>query len=839
MSDQTNNPLEGSWGLKIDNVGRIAFTCRTYNSNINCRLFWIFSELPVKTEIIDNKLKIYTDETGEDTLLISLIDGRPHRFLQSSIITDDYIPQYSSYEIKNLKNAGIGSYADITDFRRHGSDYNTYHERGSLIELPLSLPGWIMNPAAYIFKNEKTGSTKGLNRILAHPSLTEDTMRDMYQFIHDEKDSPKSYLSIIGRNPSTGKDVLNKLFYKTSESIYSYMTILHAVANNPKSPPEYKTEYIKKVKTGGTRIQQMVVSNQLTSPETLDWIARNGSISLSRNQIFHHHNIWPQTLEYLLEQPISEDSIRSIAGNKNISDESLLKLAKKQYKNKHEQGMILEIISKYEDRAWDAVNVALERLAESDDISRRRVAARDKRISRSLIEQLINSAAISVRQELAGNQALTLEDLLILANDDYAVVAKAARIQLKDRFKNEHKKAAAGFKPESELNSALSLNSELNLAIRSNDVGYIDQVIKKYKTITSPPYSIDVTSVLASNNRELAEIVFSVSNLHFEYIIKNKEFNSDWLEYLLSINALSGTDDFKILSECVKLKRKDYISILLAHGYDINTIDRNTGQNILYTAIFMRDEGMLEFLLENDINTNIRDKRKMTPVNFAKRINFIDAIEILDNSGQYESEVARFKSQFTPSSDSMLIGKWSNLKGEFKTVIFDFHSDGTGKIVSTVSASLIAWKDIDGSKLLIIPITAGKLDESKQINSHYQITDDKLTLWINDNKKTVYYLVYEQSVTDFINDDRHKKNLKYVGNWVTKDNNIRLKSDGTATSGKNKFVWKDRDDKSVILLATDGDKIQSGKQMLLKYSDKQDVITLEKGSRSVILTREN
>ena len=126
---ETSGVPEGSWGVNVENVGKIALTCRKYRSNDICEMFWIFAALPVIAEIEDGKLKIHTDKTGKEALLISLKNGEPYKFLQSSIITAKYLPHYASAEIKNLRVAGIGGYADITDFRRHGSDYNKYHER--------------------------------------------------------------------------------------------------------------------------------------------------------------------------------------------------------------------------------------------------------------------------------------------------------------------------------------------------------------------------------------------------------------------------------------------------------------------------------------------------------------------------------------------------------------------------------------------------------------------------------------------------------------------------------------------------------------------------------------
>jgi hypothetical protein len=410
---------------------------------------------------------------------------------------------------------------------------------------------------------------------------------------------------------------------------------------------------------------------------------------------------------------------------------------------------------------------------------------------------------------------------------------------LNSRFKNEYEQAASGFTPLSELNPALSLHHELDLAVKRNDIDEVKRVIDKHRTIRPPPYGVDMTPVLASNNRELAKLLFEVTNQHFKHLIKNKEFNADWLRFVLSINALEDVDDFKVLSECIKLKRTDYVDILLEHAYDINAIEKGSGQNLLYTAIQMRDEDLLEYLLDKGIDTSIRNRWRQGPAAYARRINFIDAIEMLDDAGVYESEITRFRKQFTPDPDSRLVGKWSNLQGEFKTAVLHFHPDGSGKMLGAVAGSLIAWVDVDGSNLVIIPNIGGKLDESKQLELRYSIADNMLTIWHKDNKQMVYYRVHDQTVTEFIKQAQQSRDPQYVGSWSSNDSDavIQIRDDGTAISGKNSYVWKNGDGNYILLLATDGEKILNGKTVRLNKDDSKDVLTVKKGRRSIMLSR--
>ncbi len=80
-----------------------------------------------------------------------------------------------------------------------------------------------------------------------------------------------------------------------------------------------------------------------------------------------------------------------------------------------------------------------------------------------------------------------------------------------------------------------------------------------------------------------------------------------------------------------------------------------------------------------------------------KYIKFIAAVDILAEQADLNPSIDKFKKKFTPSPNAPLIGKWSNLKGGFKTSILHFYKDGSGQISNFVS-TLIAWQDVKGNK---------------------------------------------------------------------------------------------------------------------------------------------
>lgn len=450
VADEASEVPEGSWGLEIEGIGKIKLSCSKKNTSIDkCSLLWIFSAIPVQAEISNGNLKLFTNESGEEFILIALKSGVPYKFIQSSIITPEYYSHYSLFEFSTIHRLSIGSYQYITSDLRHNSEYNSFRERGHLIKLPDSLPDWILSPAALLLKNSKFGADRDLHRIIESNHLNPNTLRMLYQYIRDNKEASQHYLTIIASNHSTPVDVLDKLFNETPESHYHYMSILNAVLSNPNTSAEYRELYINKVKTGDKKIQSKVLDDDNAPPEMLDWLARHGKAGLNKYDFYRHKNIWPETLDYLYEQPQLESKLRTLAANSNISEKTILKLANREYKGATQMEYTLAVILSNKGKFDEAVQISLSRLASGE--AGEGYAAKDERIPREIIDQLITSNKIMTRHALSSNSALSADDLTALANDEYAFVARYARNHLENRFKDNYDISKSKFIPLADL----------------------------------------------------------------------------------------------------------------------------------------------------------------------------------------------------------------------------------------------------------------------------------------------------------------------------------------------------------------------------------------------------
>lgn len=824
----------GAWGIKIDNVDKIALSCREYRGNVSCEMFWVFSSFRVSTKIEDGNLKIYTDKDAKDHISVSLKNGRPYKFLQSGILTAKYFPDYSPLEFKSFKDPGMGSYYDITSSQKKNSAYNLYYERGMLKELPATLPAWLMNPAAYLFKNEKPGSYIGLNRVLQHPNLSADTLQDMYLLFNKKDNSYPSQLVVIARNPSTSKAMLEKLF-NTDVSVRLHAAIWNAASANPNAPSNYKTIFYNRIITGAQKTHQSLLNDSSAPPELLDWIAKNGKFSYSRGSLYRHKNMWPETLDYLFDNRSNDEDKRTIASNVNTSDKTLLKLANVELKSEHEQNFILSEIVRKKGKGKEAAKIALFRLAHSKGTSFRSLVAIDARITKELTGLLIKYEAVSVRKDLATNKVLSYDDLVILSKDEYASVSKAARKQLKIRFEKQYPLLSATLPPLSSLNQALSLSSDLKQYVISGNVASAKKTINKLKRTDQPIY-VNIAPALKNGDKKMLRLILKSGEYKFGNLVRKKEFNIEWLVYFIGIDAIKPHDQFTVLSLCFRAKRLDYAQVFLDHGYDINAPSKRKGENHLNVAIFMRDRELLDFLLDHKINIeSINPRSRKSPVNLAKRLNFIYALERLDKEGVYANDVAEFRKKNTPNNNSPLIGEWSNLKGEFKTSNLSFNNDGSGKMLGAVGGFIIIWRELENNILSITPNINGSNDESKEFSFNYKVEGGRLTLKPDNAKSIVYYRVDNRTVSELLRKGDHHIDKRFIGTWSNDEKKYTLKinADGTAIYNKKiNFVWKKSPNNSLTAYGVDGDRLRLNTQFTLSLPEAKEVLTVSVRGRS-------
>ena len=505
-ADVNLHPSEGYWIADVPKIGKIALSCYRPRNNFDCTLFWIFKEIPVRINTLNNELEIFTDINAKEFISVSLKNKAPYKFLESNIIPSDYLNEFSNITFVEASNK---EYTDITDFRRSGNHYEKYHDRGSLLKLPSELPDWIINPAAYLFKNKNNNAIHGLNRVLEHPNISEKTLENIYNFIINEKSAPKLDLNVIARHPKTSLDILSNLFNNPPTENFNHITLLNIVAKNPKSPPKYQTKYIATIKEGNIDIWNMALRDSHTDPNVVDWIARkNLKISGYDSYLHSHPNLSSKTIDYLYEQPTGYRNLFHLLEHKNTSDEIIIKLAKREYGTSFEQEKFLDHISNGKNE--EAAQIAIKRLAENKNYSLKGSVAENQKITRQMIEDFISSPSISLRGKLTKNKALTSSDLIILAKDNYAYVAESARSQLKSRYPTKYENISSSLKPLSSLNKAFHIGHELEMATLTNDIDLVKKLIKKYKKIQAPPYHLNVDHVFKGKNKELQRILLVV-----------------------------------------------------------------------------------------------------------------------------------------------------------------------------------------------------------------------------------------------------------------------------------------------------------------------------------------
>ena len=106
------------------------------------------------------------------------------------------------------------------------------------------------------------------------------------------------------------------------------------------------------------------------------------------------------------------------------------------------------------------------------------------------------------------------------------------------------------------------------------------------------------------------------------------------LAALQPVAAQSQSEGYKFL-KAVKDRDGDVATEMLSEpGTQIaNTRDITTGENGLHVVTQRRDTLWIRFLLQKGTNPNIRDRKGVTPLQIAVRLNHIEGVEALLNGG--------------------------------------------------------------------------------------------------------------------------------------------------------------------------------------------------------------
>ncbi|WP_298308339.1 ankyrin repeat domain-containing protein [uncultured Erythrobacter sp.] len=99
-------------------------------------------------------------------------------------------------------------------------------------------------------------------------------------------------------------------------------------------------------------------------------------------------------------------------------------------------------------------------------------------------------------------------------------------------------------------------------------------------------------------------------------------------------HAQGQSEGYKFL-EAVKDRDGDLATEMLSEpGTQIvNTRDITTGENGLHIVTLRRDTLWIRFLLQKGGNPNVRDRKGVTPLQIAVRLNYLDGVEALIKGG--------------------------------------------------------------------------------------------------------------------------------------------------------------------------------------------------------------
>ena len=792
----------GTWTAKLElgkGTGQVALDCVEIRGQATCRLFWVFEEIPFEAKIEDDHLKLYQEGSEKDALKLLLKDGEPHRYFGTSVRLREPI-------VFARKDAN--EYREIASPDIPTSEYNKHHDGTTLKPLPIHWHGWFVDSSVDVFLSDSPVASQTRRRLLEHRALGSGALRKVYErYGAQQGPDTVATLHAIARHRAASPGTLKDIFKAATKS--GDKELLNAVAHNPNMPRNLEGPEVTRRDTAKRAPDSVQTGN--TSPEMLGKLASTQS---------------------------TVEDLENIARDPNATEQTLMILANTQYKDKHQEQRVLHAILR-QTRDTPAIHAALRRLAE--DMYNALTVAEDKRVPVDVRGGLIKSDVIAVREALARNVASSLEELKMLAEDEYAAVSTAARNSLRWRFRAESKAFISSLPPLTELNQATNLKDELISAIADNDAANVKRLLPKLERTGVAYGDIDPGPMLKSGNKEMAAALFQVNKPSFHILVQHMDFTPEWLAFLLDIGALQSANAHGMFVTCLTERRLDYLQVLLDHGYDLRS-GGEMASNLLYTVIRMRYDDGLDFLIVKGVeaSTTGTDRSKITPVDLAMMSGYFKAVDLLDTTGKYRDSVSELRRKYRPDQDSPLIGSWSNYHDGFNTVALSFYADGTGRMSGAVTAAFVVWKELANSRVAIIPYADGMLQEGGKIVSSYKVTDNELTLDAGNGRQHSYLRYFDMSQEEFLRTYKVPRNSKFFGSWAGRNGQIRVRMDADGTGRWNdahSLLWKQESPDKATILVVRGNQLRQSQPESVQYDSTRDILISRKGREKVELHR--
>lgn len=381
------------------------------------------------------------------------------------------------------------------------------------------------------------------------------------------------------------------------------------VLHNTNATSELRDEYYLRIKSGNLKdLRDVMFVDKNTPPDILDYTIRNAAeyrlAAVWVNLL--NENLRTDTIDYMIDSGfVPKRNLHMLLDHQNISQNSLQRMVEIILENIYtNKGLLFSMLNMrvkgdmYTLRDNNLIQQLLLAKANSRSLEYRRQVAKDPRISNATFDALIKSRDIYARIILAKNKKISKAQIRNLVEDTYSSVRRAAINTMDQASKEDDYNGVYGTRKEIMLFLSKVTNLDesireadilksLRTAIFNKNIVAVNKNLSELSeanTIVTSEYSL--SPALASKNIDMVALMLANFRMTPDSLFNDENFDSEWLDIFLKNNWLEEFDEFTVMFGAIKAGHWNYYITLAQNGYAINPISRGEKRSLLSTIIF-------------------------------------------------------------------------------------------------------------------------------------------------------------------------------------------------------------------------------------------------------------
>ncbi|MFT3867799.1 MAG: ankyrin repeat domain-containing protein [Nibricoccus sp.] len=682
------SPFIGTWSVRIPDYGWIALNVGDNGGGqISGAGLWWFVELLDRgfaTRVEGSRLYLETYNHKHQRIpcfsFELTIEGKL-RLLSGGIISDPIPSPFSNLILD--RNQKMFFWHELTSYRIDASDYNKWHDHGSLKALPVTWQTDVAVATGRLFALDD----HLLKPVLALPSLPASFLAEVYGWTQEKpawNEGIDYIIRAIAQNPNCEQSILEKIWQHPDNP-----QLWLAAAANRNARPEWGATVVDRIMKSDERVKSRATWDGSGPSELYERLIQDGP--KTRAELASSRKM-PTFVYETLMRDFATETRMALARNEAVPTTLIEELALLDDRN-------LRMTLIYNRQLAATTRSRLVKMISQTAVPKEFSGlAYDRDAPPEFLSRCAADLDPGIRTNVASNSQTDQATLLRLANDEARETARTARESLKKRFPTVFAQVSSTLTPLETLEQDCSPLQRFRQAIERSDLKELTHLTEYLRT------KDELESVLSATANDVikayrpAVMDFFLAQDFNKYHVALTDLaaqcggDQQWLSYFKAHGAFDKSLPGRAYEKAIETGRVENVAGLIKAKVDVN---QQSSQNMsaLHHAVIRRNLTMVALLVDAGAKFDVRDQYGRTPLDYAVLAKFIPAIKLLDREKKHTAIIEQFTNEF-PSApkDSPFLGQWTNNRDGFYTVVIKFDSEGTGYLSASIASLLIAWR---------------------------------------------------------------------------------------------------------------------------------------------------